>query len=221
MRTEKSCGPDASTLASSLQSRRCMRRWQKSRSPGRSRRKPLKPLRAGMPGDFRCDRCEYSCAFFATTSHTRLRVHWAPGIPHALFLGGRFSAQLGRNPRRGNANLCLTVIASAAKQSIAPQARKLDCFAALAMTIMLSPSSRTSERSERGDDEWIGVKWRPQLQENVALTFPSPANFITTLSPALSHTVLTRLPVSTISPSRRPLPSAARWLASQASALWG
>jgi hypothetical protein len=25
--------------------------------------KPLKPLRAGMPGDFRCDRCEYSCAF--------------------------------------------------------------------------------------------------------------------------------------------------------------
>ena len=33
-----------------------------SRSPGRTRRKPLKPLRAGMPGDFRCDRCEYSCA---------------------------------------------------------------------------------------------------------------------------------------------------------------
>ena len=67
MRTEKSCGPDASTLASSLQLRRCKRRWQKSRSPGRSRRKPLKPLRAGMPGDFRCDRCEYSCAFCTTT----------------------------------------------------------------------------------------------------------------------------------------------------------
>jgi len=41
-----------------------------------------------MPGDFRCDRCEYSCAFYTTTSHTRLRVHWAPGIPHALFRGG-------------------------------------------------------------------------------------------------------------------------------------
>src|SRR6266849_5922427 len=27
------------------------RRWQKSRSPGKARRKPLKPLRAGMPGD--------------------------------------------------------------------------------------------------------------------------------------------------------------------------
>src|SRR5665647_2162804 len=37
-----------------------------------------------MPGDFRCDRCEYSCASCTTTSHTRLRVHWAPGIPHAL-----------------------------------------------------------------------------------------------------------------------------------------
>ena len=58
---------------------------KKARSPRRARRKPLKPLRAGMPGDFRCDRCEYSCAFCTTTSHTRLRVHWAPGIPHALF----------------------------------------------------------------------------------------------------------------------------------------
>jgi len=34
-----------------------------ARSPRRARRKPLKPLRAGMPGDFRCDRCEYSCAY--------------------------------------------------------------------------------------------------------------------------------------------------------------
>jgi hypothetical protein len=49
MRTAKSCGPDASTLASSL------RKFagdgdKQARSPGRSRRKPLKPLRAGMPG---------------------------------------------------------------------------------------------------------------------------------------------------------------------------
>jgi hypothetical protein len=45
--------------------------------------KPLKPLRAGMPGD--------SGATVVTTLacslhilHARLRVHWAPGIPHAL-----------------------------------------------------------------------------------------------------------------------------------------
>jgi hypothetical protein len=46
--------------------------------------------------------------------------------------------------------------------------------------------------------------------ENVAATFPSPASSITTLSPAVSQIVLTRLPVSTISPARRALPSEAR-----------
>ena len=62
MRTAKSCGPDAPTLASS--SRRLVGptgRGQnlnplddggkRARSPGRARHKPLKPLRAGMPGD--------------------------------------------------------------------------------------------------------------------------------------------------------------------------
>jgi hypothetical protein len=44
-------------------------------------------------------------------------------------------AQLGRNSRRGIAKLYFAVIASAAKQSITQQKRKLDCFAALAMTI--------------------------------------------------------------------------------------
>src|ERR1700692_2935272 len=48
-----------------------------------------------MPGVFRCDRCEYSCASCTTTSHTRLRVHWAPGIPHALSWGGTFSHNPG------------------------------------------------------------------------------------------------------------------------------
>jgi hypothetical protein len=63
-------------------------------------------LRAGMPGDFRCDRCEYSCAFFTTTSHTRLRVHWAPGIPHALSGGGNFLHNPGVS-RRGIVELYL------------------------------------------------------------------------------------------------------------------
>jgi len=61
-RTAKSCGPDAPTLASS--SRRLVGPTglrqnlnpqgdggKQARSPGRARRKPLKPLRAGMPGD--------------------------------------------------------------------------------------------------------------------------------------------------------------------------
>src|SRR6202140_3766078 len=96
LRTEKSCGPDASTLVSSLREAIFASDGdKKARSPGRARRKPLKPLRAGMPGDFRCDRCEYSCASCTTTSHTRLRVHWPPGIPHALFRGGTFSHNPG------------------------------------------------------------------------------------------------------------------------------
>src|ERR1700682_5184026 len=61
LRTAKSCGPDAPTLASS--SRSCVGPTglrqdisvddggKTARSPGRARRKPLKPLRAGMPGD--------------------------------------------------------------------------------------------------------------------------------------------------------------------------
>jgi hypothetical protein len=59
-RTAKSCGPDAPTLASS--SRSCVGPTglrqnlsaddggKQARSPGRARRKPLKPLRAGMSG---------------------------------------------------------------------------------------------------------------------------------------------------------------------------
>ena len=59
-RTAKSCGPDAPTLVSS--SRSCVGPTgfrqnlsaddggKRARSPGRARHKPLKPLRAGMPG---------------------------------------------------------------------------------------------------------------------------------------------------------------------------
>src|SRR6266481_4313494 len=60
-RTAKSCGPDAPTLASSSRSRvgpTGLRQdvsvgdgGKQARSPGRARRKPLKPLRAGTSGD--------------------------------------------------------------------------------------------------------------------------------------------------------------------------
>jgi hypothetical protein len=39
------------------------------------------------------------CIFYL--SHTRLRVHWASGIPHALRLGGSFWQQPGRVAPRG------------------------------------------------------------------------------------------------------------------------
>src|SRR6266581_391749 len=62
LRTAKSCGPDAPTLVSRLrmlcrpyrvrmQCKFANDGGKRARSPGRARRKPLKPLRAGMPGD--------------------------------------------------------------------------------------------------------------------------------------------------------------------------
>jgi hypothetical protein len=71
---------------------------KQARSLGRARRKPLKPLRAGMPG---------VCGVLVVTN---ARVYYppraaagalAPGIPHALF-GRKVHAQPGRYPRRGN-----------------------------------------------------------------------------------------------------------------------
>src|ERR1700730_16818498 len=50
-RTVKSCGPDASTPASSLADKYPLGDGdKKARSPGRARRNPLKPLRREMPG---------------------------------------------------------------------------------------------------------------------------------------------------------------------------
>jgi hypothetical protein len=66
-------------------------------------------------------------------------VHWAPGIPHALYLSGRrFIAHLGRiAPRECERVSAFAVIASAAKQSNFLSCCAMDCFAALAMTIGL------------------------------------------------------------------------------------
>src|ERR1700721_276437 len=65
-------------------------------------------------------RCEYSCAYLLPIAHTRLRVHRAPGIPHALcFQGGSFW-QTSDALRREIAKVCpdfTAVIASEAKQS--------------------------------------------------------------------------------------------------------
>jgi hypothetical protein len=67
------------------------RRCQKILITGESTKETVKPLRAGMPG------VSGKLVVTTTGEHlypflpTRLRVHWAPGIPHALFWkGGTF-----------------------------------------------------------------------------------------------------------------------------------
>jgi hypothetical protein len=54
-----------------------------------------------------------------------------------------------------------------------------------------------------------GIKRPPHLM-NSASTFPSPASSMVTRSPGVSHSVFTRLPVSTSWPLCRPVPMEAR-----------
>src|SRR6266851_3068030 len=109
LRTAKSCGPDAPTLASS--SRSCVGPTglrqdisagdggKQARSPGRARRKPLKPLRAGTPGDS-------GVLVVTRVLSTTTSAHEAAGAtgirrsPRPL-LGERFKQGLGRIAPRG------------------------------------------------------------------------------------------------------------------------
>ena len=83
MRTAKSCGPDAPTLASSSRKETFADdSGKKPRSLGRARRKPLKPLR--REGRTASAEPVCSCAFLYLTLHARPRVQRAPGLPCAL-----------------------------------------------------------------------------------------------------------------------------------------
>jgi len=109
----------------------------------RARRKPLKPLRAGTSGDSGV--LVVTRVRSTTTKCTRGRgCQGHPAFPTPS-LGGRFIN--GSGAWRGEVvNACLelrlAVIASAAKQSTSPRKGRMDCFAALAMTIYYYSSSR-------------------------------------------------------------------------------
>jgi hypothetical protein len=110
---------------------------KRARSPRRARRKPLKPLRAGMPGDAGV----LVVTRVRSTNQNAHETAGAAGIRHSPrpHLGGGFKQRLGRFASRGRSRTrnYVNVIASAAKQSILPLRREMDCFAALAMTVRL------------------------------------------------------------------------------------
>src|ERR1700704_954094 len=145
LRTAKSCGPDASTLASSLaEARSAQPGWTKpsirkatvAKEPDRrgARRKPLKPLRAGTSGD--SGGLVVTRVRSTTTKCTRGRgCQGHPAFPTPS-LGGRLINGSGASRGEG-VNVCLDVIASEAKQSISPRKERMDCFASLAMTVGL------------------------------------------------------------------------------------
>src|ERR1700727_2927178 len=80
LRTGESRGPDAPTLASSSREAKLLggEGGNKARSPGRARRKPLKPLRAGMPGDSGATVGTNARAFYSTRA-----AAGATGIRHS------------------------------------------------------------------------------------------------------------------------------------------
>src|ERR1700730_1279978 len=62
-------------------------------------------------------RCEYSCAYLLPIAHTRLRVHRASGIPHALCLErAKRAGQTSRKTCGEIAKLCLWVPANGARE---------------------------------------------------------------------------------------------------------
>src|SRR5229473_410814 len=143
LRTAKSCGPDAPTLASS--SRSCVGPTglrqnisaddggKRARSPGRARHKPLKPLRAGMPGDSGV--LVVTRVRSTTTKCTRDRgCSGHPAFP-TPFLGRKINAQLGRIAPRDRE----VAFGRHCERSEAIHTFSLcgfmDCFASLAMTV--------------------------------------------------------------------------------------
>jgi hypothetical protein len=79
---------------------------KKARSPGRARRKPLKPLRR----ECRVISAEPVAATRVLLLHARLRVRLAPGIPCALFFFGAHEIMQDSGARcRENAEVCLNL----------------------------------------------------------------------------------------------------------------
>jgi hypothetical protein len=70
----------------------------------------VKTIAQGMPGQSG-EPVATTLVCLLTTSHTRLRVHWASGIPCALSFiwGGKFQQNPGAS-RRENAEVCLTAV---------------------------------------------------------------------------------------------------------------
>ena len=88
---------------------------KKARSPGRARRKPLKPLRGECRVTPVNSLVTNSCASTHYHSHTRLRVRRAPGIPCALCCSRGELPHSSGAQRRENAK-CVGVIARHVKR---------------------------------------------------------------------------------------------------------
>src|SRR5229473_2646659 len=200
-----------------------------AKEPGRRGEREIsrKTIACGNAGRFRCTRC-YSCAFYHYKCTRGRGCNGRPAFPTPS-RGREIHQRLGRVARRGRGRVfgeyeCAVIFVKRSDDSpqapsfrdapsgAGPESRDsgFDASHRPGMTVMdCTRSLFTPTRSLA-----MTVKRARHLhgpaQENVAATLPSPESSITTLSPAVSQIVLTRLPVSTISPAERPLPSEAR-----------
>ena len=147
-RTAKSCGSDAPTLASSSGDASFSRGdgGKKARSPGRARRKPLKPLRREGRTDPPTPVVTTVCFL---PLHTGRGCERAPGLPCALLFSGRMNlpAKLGRIARRENAdawtNCSLTI------ESEESERRSSRAFQTAARMGGATPSAEAHERRRK------------------------------------------------------------------------
>src|SRR3984957_17346329 len=113
LRTAKSCGPDASVVGVKFLRSKLLGGDgdNKARSPGRARNKPLKPSRAGMPGDPGATVVTNACAFYHCARGYGCNGHpafpappWGSATPCAM---RTVHAQLSRfAPRRRGDVVC-------------------------------------------------------------------------------------------------------------------
>jgi hypothetical protein len=126
-RTAKSCGPDASTAASSRRNSFPQATVTIKPDHRGEHEVTVKPSCVGMPGYSGVTAVTNSCGLFF--SHARLRVHWAPGIPHAL-CRARDSCTTRAKTRRGIVEVCLSSLRGAERRSNPSLlCRAMDCFA--------------------------------------------------------------------------------------------
>jgi hypothetical protein len=105
LRTAKSCGPDAPTLASSFAKQFASRRWQQSPVTGESAEETVKTIAQGRPVFSGEPVVTTLVCFF--NSHARLRVQRAPGFPCALYSRRGDGSCIARAlSRRENAEVC-------------------------------------------------------------------------------------------------------------------
>ena len=108
------------------------------RSPGRARNKPLKPLRAGMPGDLGCTCGDYARVPLTHFAREAMGAAGTRHSPRPLFFGAKDSCttRAHRAPRECG-GVFAVIARSACDEAIHSHcALAMDCFASLAMTIL-------------------------------------------------------------------------------------